>query len=314
MASCKCLTIGVYYTIVREMNMPAEKTKPNLFISVVSHNDEKEIMEGLKPHLLQTDEVRFIVRDNQESIVLQKYCEQHDVIYCRNTRLHGYGSNHNLNFRYLALNRLIDPRDVFIVINPDVVIEKEALTELYTLIEHESIQVAAPNLYRDSRYSVYEGSIRSFPRPWDFISSLLWHSSKTNLPLKQRNIRQHVDWASGAFLVFRAHVYSALGGFDTRYFMYCEDIDICWRSEKLLNQRVEYLPQVKAIHKGARRSLGKSLKHFIWHGISASRFSMTWLLHKSSFSSRRRADQAKVIPVGNWQNPKAKISVSLMKY
>ena len=42
--------------------------------------------------------------------------------------------------------------------------------------------------------------------------------------------------------------YRQLNGFDERYFMYCEDIDICYRSCKIHGKRVMYFPNIKAVH------------------------------------------------------------------
>ena len=55
-----------------------------------------------------------------------------------------------------------------------------------------------------------------------------------------------VDWAAGSFLLFKASLFRKLGGFDPGYFMYCEDIDICWRAQKLFNQQLLFNPNIKA--------------------------------------------------------------------
>jgi len=39
-----------------------------------------------------------------------------------------------------------------------------------------------------------------------------------------------VDWVSGAALMMRRTLYEQIGAFDDDYFMYCEDVDLCWRA------------------------------------------------------------------------------------
>jgi len=58
-----------------------------------------------------------------------------------------------------------------------------------------------------------------------------------------------VDWIPGAFVFIPTLVFRELGGFDERFFMYYEEVDLCRRmQEKGLT--IQYWPSLKAVHIG----------------------------------------------------------------
>src|SRR5439155_945439 len=56
-----------------------------------------------------------------------------------------------------------------------------------------------------------------------------------------------VDWVSGTFLMARRSDFEGAGGFDERYFMYVEDVDLCWRLWQA-GHRVRYEPGGRVMH------------------------------------------------------------------
>ena len=68
-------------------------------------------------------------------------------------------------------------------------------------------------------------------------------------PAEYARKQAHVAWVSGAFLLTRTALWHQLGGLDTRYFMYVEDVDYCKRVAEA-DYRVEYFPGAKIIHYG----------------------------------------------------------------
>ncbi len=61
------------------------------------------------------------------------------------------------------------------------------------------------------------------------------------------NIAQDVDWLMGSCLLVRKSEFLEIGGFSREYFMYFEDVDLCYKY-RLNNQRVHYYPHTKMIH------------------------------------------------------------------
>jgi N-acetylglucosaminyl-diphospho-decaprenol L-rhamnosyltransferase len=65
-----------------------------------------------------------------------------------------------------------------------------------------------------------------------------------------------VDWLVGAFMLCRREALAAVGGFDEEYFLYAEDMDLCYR----LRQRgyaVLFCPEVTVTHLGNRSGARK---------------------------------------------------------
>ena len=46
-----------------------------------------------------------------------------------------------------------------------------------------------------------------------------------------------VDWVSGAALMMRRELLSQIGAFDEDFYMYCEDVDLCWRANHAIREQ-----------------------------------------------------------------------------
>ena len=70
------------------------------------------------------------------------------------------------------------------------------------------------------------------------------------------------DWVNAACLLVPRGVFAQLGGFDARYFMYCEDVDFCLRL-RLAGLALQPAP-VRVQH-DAQRASRRRLRHLGWH-------------------------------------------------
>jgi hypothetical protein len=62
-----------------------------------------------------------------------------------------------------------------------------------------------------------------------------------------------VDWVQGSAMMLPHNVWHRVGGFDDRYWMYYEDIDLC-RRVRLLGLEVAYCPDFVIAHRHQRAS------------------------------------------------------------
>ncbi len=162
-----------------------------------------------------------------------------------NTRPLGFGSNHNQALAHAA--------EAFVcVLNPDVALCPDGADPLAALVSaaHAPGVGCAYPLQVDA-----QGRLQDSERALPTLAAL-W----------QRRVRgrgeQRLDWVNGACLVLPRPVWQALGGFDTRYFMYCEDVDLCLRLRLQGCQLVRAAAQVQ--HQGSRASR-RAWQPLAWH-------------------------------------------------
>lgn len=162
----------------------------------------------------------------------------------RNAAPQGFGANHNQ-----ALAGA--PEDFFCVLNPDVqLLAGEPVFEQLVQACGEAgvgcaypVQVDALGRLQDSE--------RELPTPL-----ALWR--RRALGREERR----VDWVNAACIMLPAEVWHAIGGFDSRYFMYCEDVDLCLRLQ-LAGWRLRRV-DARLIHAGQRAS-SRDWRHLAWH-------------------------------------------------
>jgi N-acetylglucosaminyl-diphospho-decaprenol L-rhamnosyltransferase len=91
-----------------------------------------------------------------------------------------------------------------------------------------------------------------------------------------------VDWVGGACLLVRRAAFDVIAGFDEGYFMYVEDVDLCWRLHQA-GWRVGYEPGGRVVH-----ALGASSRLMPYRMIAEHHRSLLRFARKSS-TGRRRA-------------------------
>jgi GT2 family glycosyltransferase len=113
-----------------------------------------------------------------------------------------------------------------------------------------------------------EDSARRFPTPFKILYKLFGRSGGNDYVIRDAPI--YPDWVGGMFMVLRREVYKELHGFNQKYFLYYEDVDLCARVW-LKGLRVALMTEVRATHL-ARRSSHKKIRYFLMHIQSMLRF------------------------------------------
>lgn len=243
-----------------------------IHVAIISHGHEELLIASALGGLLHSDQpLKVWLKDNKPSSKLKTYCAEHGIFYT--DAQPGLGFGHNNNFIYDLIQKEIGfaAGDTFIAMNPDITIEPITIHQLVAQMKRDDAAIATINLYRDPNFLTPDANVRHFPDLFSIFKIILLRSIAAAYDKNRMSEPCHVDWASGAFLAFDALHYSTLKGFDLRYFMYFEDVDICYRST-LLGQAVRYYPQLKAIHAAAHKNRNIASRHAIWFFHSLIKF------------------------------------------
>lgn len=154
-----------------------------------------------------------------------------------------------------------------LLLNPDTEVRPHALEQLVSFMDSRPKAGAVGPRTLNSDHSL-QVSCHPFPT---LISEFwgLFHMNKIFLygtyPLHRwnQNEPRAVDVLKGACILIRREVLLQVGLLDEDYFMYSEEMDLCFRIKKN-NWDIYWFPQVEVIHHGAQATQQKPLNMFLW--------------------------------------------------
>jgi N-acetylglucosaminyl-diphospho-decaprenol L-rhamnosyltransferase len=227
-------------------------------VTVTSNNGAQlQKLIACKPLMSAFD--RVLVVDNVSSDGSPEIAARGGAMVITRTEPGGYGSCVNMGARETA-------GPVFAVLNPDVTFDDSDVVEhLSRRLEDSGIGLVAPALVLpDGRI---QDSARHIPTPLDLLlrrhfdaeRGAIWDGGE-------------VAWVVGACFIVRRDAWNTVGGFDERFFLYFDDVDLCWRLRQA-GWSTYLEPSVKVRHE-----FGAQSRRPLWtwqtrrHLVSAARF------------------------------------------
>ena len=195
----------------------------------------------------------------------------------------------NLGFG-TAANRGVEVAEAeyVLILNPDTVVEPGTTKALVEALDrHPTLAVVGPRM-ENVDGSLYP-SARRFPDLVDAAGHAFLGLVVPSNPFTRRYRmldwdHQHageVDWVGGACLLVRRSAFQSVGGFDEAYFMYAEDVDLCWRLRRE-GWGIGYEPAGRVVH-----SLGGSSRLVPYRMIAEHHRSLLRFVSKSTAGARR---------------------------
>lgn len=202
----------------------------------------------------------------------------------------GYGAGHNV-----GLHRAQElGSDFHVVLNPDVYWDGDIISRLRDFMQsHSDTGLVMPRiLYPD-------GSIqylcKRLPTPFDLFGRRFVRNKNFQ---KKQEYGYELHWSgydrvmevpslSGCFMFLNMKVLKKIGFFDERYFMYCEDLDLCRRIGSV--SRTMFFPEVDVVHEYDKGSY-KNPALLKMHIRSVIKYFNKWGWLFDSFRSRRNKE------------------------
>lgn len=253
-----------------------ESNNRMLTVSIVLYHHSVTEVRQVIDCVLSEPVKRIYLIDNS----LDDHLRELEVISERIRYIHsvnrGYGAGHNIAIR----EAIGIGSNYHIVINPDVYFEKGTLEMLiaYMNVRPEVGLVMPRVLYPDGRLQYL---CKLLPKPSDlllrrffpwknFIKGQKW---KYEMRFMDYNQEMEVPSLSGCFMFMRISVLKKTGGFDERFFMYVEDLDLCRRIGQI--SRTMYYPDASIYHAYAKGSY-HNRKLLGYHIFSVLKYFNKW--------------------------------------
>lgn len=198
----------------------------------------------------------------------------------------GYGGAANLGGAHPATTGA----EFLLVCNPDLVVLPGAVDTLVAALAAEpGVGAVGPRL------SNTDGSLYPSARTFPDLVDAMGHGLLGMVAPDNRFTRRYrlldwdhgqaadVDWVSGACFLIRRRAWEEVGGFDDSYFMYMEDVDLCWRLGRA-GWRIRYEPAAEVVH-----VQGVSADQHPYRMLLAHHRSMWLFARRTTTGSRRLA-------------------------
>ena len=259
--------------------MNTNKFEKDILVSMVVYGTQadeiKEVIDFMNLENLNLS-YNFLIIDNLGSSELSAFCktiQNKSIEYLYPGNNVGFGSGHNIAAKHYSS---IHHR-THLILNPDVYISDECIRKIYSFINaDENISIVSPKLLNE------DGSVQNICRLLPSVTSLIkrfinkiFSINRANIEDKFNLVKKPTEVPSihGACFFVKSDFFKSVNGFDERYFLYVEDIDLCRKLNK--HGKIIFYPEFSAIHKHAKGSY-KNLKLFRYHFVSFFNYFLKW--------------------------------------
>jgi N-acetylglucosaminyl-diphospho-decaprenol L-rhamnosyltransferase len=195
------------------------------------------------------------MRDGDSDFISKALAEKaslNRVHFYPETTNHGFGRGNNVILRKLAL--CTEPPDYVFLLNPDAVLENEAIAILADFLDaHPDAACAGAEIRQPGGAAPVAAAFR-FPGLTSILSSSVNFGPLTRLlehhtvALPPTSEPTRVDWVAGAAVMARLKAWQDVDFFDDTYFLYYEEVDLMLQTSRAGGE-IWYVPDAKVCHR-----------------------------------------------------------------
>lgn len=224
-----------------------------LSIIIVNYHVENDLFECIKSiqKFNKNLNSEIIVVDNDEEKTIEKDLSRKfpKVKYVKSPGNIGYGAGNNLGLKFAK-------GEFLIILNPDTKMASGSLRKILSLFEDKKIGIVAPILINNEG-DPYElqGTKELTPKRAIFSLSFISKLIPKNKIYKDyymlgwnKNKIKEVDVVPGTAFIIKKDLFEKVGGFDSNFFLFFEEFDLCKRIREL-GYKIYISPSLKVFHK-----------------------------------------------------------------
>jgi len=245
---------------------------------VLYKTDRSELLNAISCVLNANLKVKIFLIDNSPTNKLASVLDNDErVEYIFNNKNLGYGAAHNVAIRLSK-----DLSKYHLILNADVEFDPAILNKAFLLLEHnKSVSLVSPKVVSpDGKHLPF---CRLLPTPFDLFARRFLPAFMKDFLVKKLNNYlmlfsgydepMNIPNLPGCFMFVRTEMLNRLGGFDEKFFMYVEDVDLTRRIYQ--NSKCIYYPDIQITHGLARGSAKLSIL-MMYHIKSAIYYFNKW--------------------------------------
>ena len=221
---------------------------PSVDAVVVTYNSARTI-QGCLRALVDIPQIEAFVVDNASSDETVALASSLPVRVERLIENRGFSYGNNVGMR-------LGRAPFVLFLNPDATIDQESLRKLVDAFKDDETAIVAPRILNTDGSVSF--SLRRFPRLRStFAQALFLHrlfpraswTDEVVRDVRAYEVSGSPDWVSGACMLVRREMLSRVGGWDSGFFLYGEDIDLCRRVRRAGGD-ICFVPDAIARHEG----------------------------------------------------------------
>lgn len=211
-----------------------------------------ELIEGL---------CEVIVVDNASFDGAENICKNYPGIrYVQSDKNLGFSGANNIGVKYAKF-------DTLLFLNPDTIVHKGALRIMYNALQNKNNTGAIGCKLLNEDGSIQTSCLLPFPNLVNSLLNIEWLKIRTPSlkmwgfwPLfSDKQEIAEIQAISGACIMVQKNIFNEVGGFSEEYFMYSEDVDLCYKIFKSGKANL-FVPEAVVTHIGGGSTSGKISK------------------------------------------------------